>query len=172
MDTTCLPISSSDSFNEDGIDGAIEGLGKLDIGAGGSTCDFDPEIEDDPEDDLEDEAEDDSDNDTSPPFTTFEASHPWLFKLLRRSCPIFTGPEAAMDRLNTVKPARFYRVCDEQTFTKFNSEKGFVNEAFAGLPSWYFIDAGAVVKHINWETDPNPFITRFISMCSTEDKTR
>ena len=75
-----------------------------------------------------------------------------------------------MDRLNTVKPAKFYRICDEQTFIKFSSEKGFVNEACAGVPSWPFIDADGVINHINWEKADNPFITRFISMCSTTYK--
>lgn len=126
--------------------------------------------EEDLEYDLQDESEIDSDDDGGSPYTPFEASHPWLLNIFKRSSAPLKGPEPSTDKFYSAVPTRFSRVCDEQTFVQFNNSKGFVNEIIPFLPAWCFVDPDSVADHINWEWTENSSISRYISMCATERK--
>lgn len=166
MNRPLPPLSTSSTHDE--IGDAAEALKQLVIGTAGLSLECEAEADDEADDELE--------NDIDRPLTDFERTHPELLTIFRRNSSIFTGPEVAVDRVNAEKPSEFFRVCDEETFIKFNHVEGFINEAVVDevvirFPAWPFVNADSVVDHINWAKDSSRFsISHYISMCSTTTK--
>ena len=122
------------------------------------------------DDETSEEDEEDEDTDDGSPLNDIERSNSWLLRVFRKDVPILKGPTPAINPSRQL-PTKFWRVVDDWTFVKYNTESGFVNE-LVDVPTWPFIDAASVKHTMNWGHLDEKSLVRYMSLCGTQEKLR